>query len=99
MVSGNALPDGCRICTCLPERYPARCPEASIKILAHGQVRRVEDEPAVPVSKGLVKFFGDLLPCLAVDGVEEQVPLEWTTCNFGGQCPWFSAPGLGVAGG
>ena len=29
------------------------------------------------------------------EDVRETVPLEWTPCNFGGERPWFSCPGVG----
>jgi len=28
------------------------------------------------------------------EDVEEQVALEWTACNFGGERPWFICPGV-----
>jgi hypothetical protein len=28
------------------------------------------------------------------EDVEEPVPLEWTSCNFGGERPWFVCPGV-----
>jgi hypothetical protein len=29
--------------------------------------------------------------------VEEPLPLEWTSCNFGGERPWFLCPGAGCS--
>jgi hypothetical protein len=29
------------------------------------------------------------------EDVKEPVPLEWTSCNFGGERPWFLCPGAG----
>ena len=43
-----------------------------------------------PVSSLLVSGAGNRVSELhAGSFVEQRVPITWTACHFGGQCPWF----------
>jgi hypothetical protein len=52
-------------------------------------------EGTEPPERVILNYRHRIGPGDVWEDVQEPVPLEWTSCNFGGERPWFICPGAG----